>query len=165
MARLLRQGGTILSAVIGSYTSLNHDAQKYSWSRFVETEHDASTEAIDFDGSHYMGSGVSVDGDGAVITIGAGGGGLYIVSACTHNHINHISAHQWKVRVNGTDIDSPQQYANFNATGIQYYMTAGTLIMPVPLDAADTIQIYGTGHITVNPDTAFFNGIRIGAKS
>ena len=153
------------NATIGSSATLNHDAQKYSWSRYIDSDTNYSSDAtLDFQQAHYMGSGVTEAG--GIITIGAGGGGLYLVSACTHNHTNTAGHHQWSFKVNATEIANPSQYANWNSTNsTDYYMTAGTVIIPVPLDAGDTIQIYGKAYVTSNPDTSFFNGVRIGAKT
>ena len=156
---------TNFTGTIGSGVSLNHDAQKYSWSRYIDTDNDYTSDStIDFQQAHYMGSGITESG--GVITIGAGGGGLYLVSACQHNHSNTASISQWSFKVSGTEIANPSMYTLWNATQTNdYYQTAGTLTLPIPLDAGDTIEIYGTAYVTSNPDTSFFNGVRIGAKT
>jgi len=151
------------SGVIGIIELEN--TQKYSWSRYIDTNNDYTTDTtFDFQGSHYMGSGITESG--GVITIGAGGGGLYLISACQHNHTNTASISQWSFKVSGSEIANPSMYTLFNTVQTDdYYMPAGTITLPVPLDDGDTIEIYGTAYVTSNPDTSFFNGVRIGAKS
>ena len=165
MARLLRQGGTVLS-----WERSSHDAQKYSWSRYRTSQTNIIEATFDFDGSHYLGSGVLEAG--GVITILAGGGGLYLVSACTHMHENKDATddgtdgnHQWSFKVSGSEIAAPSMYCTWNSAHVQYWETAGTVTLPIPLDSGDTIEIFGTAWIGADPDTAFFNGVRIGAKS
>jgi hypothetical protein len=156
-----------ITGTLGSGVTLDHDAQKYSWSRYIDSDTNYSSDAtIDFQQAEFMGSGVTESG--GVITIDSNGGGLYLISACTHNHTNTVNAHQWKIRVNGVVIDSPSMYTNWNATTsphVHYYASAGTLTIPVRLSNSATVEIYGKGYVTSNPDASYFNGIRIGGKT
>jgi len=156
---------TGMTGTIGSAVSLNHDAQKYAWHRYITANTDVSSNAtLDFTHSTYLGSGLTEAG--GVITLDSSGGGLYLVSFSCHNHTNTANDHTWNIRVNGTNITGGSIYTNYNSAGsVLYYGPVGTISIPVLLDNSATVEIYGNGYVNGDETTTWFCGVRIGAKT
>ena len=153
------------NSTIGSSASLNHDAQKYAWHRFVSNAVDISSAAnIDFDSSIFLGSGLTESA--GVITISAGGAGLYWVSCSISYHDVNNRDIDFNLRINSTNINGTRLYINTppsNGTG--YGGITGS--WPARLADGDTVSIYGQGHYSggATDSMTWFTGVRIGAKT
>jgi hypothetical protein len=158
-----------VTGTLSSSVTLNHDAQKYSWHRYISINvHHDTNQNFNYTSSEYMGSGVTWDASGASrqITIDSNGGGLYLISASIHNHTNTANDHSLHIRVNGTNIVGAHGYANYNTAGsVLYYGPVATLCIPIRLDDDDLVSIYGNGYINGDEETAYFCGVRIGGKT
>jgi hypothetical protein len=155
--------GTVTTGTLGANVVLDHDAQKYAWHLYLSSDLDASDGIIDFNANVFIGTGVSEAA--GLITIDANGGGLYLISASTHNYQNNANDHNWYIRVDGTNVDGARVYHNWNGTGsVSYYGPAGTIAVPIRLDDGATVGIHGNGYINAG-DMSWFAGVRIGAKT
>ena len=158
---------TMTAGTIASAVSLNHDAQKYAWHRGLTNSVDQNSDG-DLDFSHNVFTGSGLSESGGVITIGAGGAGLYYVGYGISNSNNSVGNHDWSLYRDSTKISSTRVYFEYDSgDGGKPAYLGGTTAVLVPLAVNETIKVYGQGYCwgSNTNSMTWFAGCRIGAKT
>jgi len=134
------------------------DCDADAWARIAPVTDQASDAIIDWATSIHMGSNITESG--GVITVGTAG--WYLVGVHLTNASNQSRTMNMYIRRNAST-----QFGRFyweNCT-IKYMGLQGTIL--IECDAADTLDVYGTGYYggdtVVATSTTWFTGVRLGA--
>ncbi|MDP6587575.1 MAG: hypothetical protein QF535_23215, partial [Anaerolineales bacterium] len=134
------------------------DCDADAWARIAPMTDQASAAVIDWATSVHLGSNITESG--GVITVGTAG--WYLVTFHITNASNQSRNMSMQLRKNGTAEFGRTYWENCT---IKYMGIESTVI--VECDAADTLDVYGSGYYSgdtvVATSTTWFTGVRLGA--
>ena len=135
------------------------DCDADAWARIAPTTDQDSAAVIDWATSVHLGSNITESG--GVITVGTAG--WYLVTFHISNQSAYADNMSMTLRKNDTAVFG-KIYWEGN-TEINYMGEEATVI--IECDAADTLDVYGTGYYAgdtvIATATTWFTGVRLGA--